>query len=79
MSFRLLAFGVARETIGTEVNVDVSEITDVRGLRVWLFDNHPQLTGLNKWAVAVNEKYADDSVPIFHGDVVAIIPPVSGG
>jgi molybdopterin converting factor small subunit len=46
---------------------------------VWLFDNHPQLTGLNKWAVAVNEKYADDSVPIFHGDVVAIIPPVSGG
>lgn len=34
---------------------------------------------LRRSAVAVNEQYARRSTPVRGGDVVAIIPPVSGG
>jgi molybdopterin converting factor small subunit len=79
MNFRLLAFGVAREIVGSENVVDIASVTDVRSLRSWLEARYPQMTGLSKWAISVNEKYADDATPIAAGDLVAIIPPVSGG
>ncbi len=79
MRFSLLAFGVAREIVGNEITVDNSDIRDVQSLRIWLSTTYPLLSGLNKWAIAVNEKYATDSTLIAPGDVVAIIPPVSGG
>ena len=41
---------------------------------------HGQLQGLRQTiAVAVNERYVDESTALADGDVVALIPPVSGG
>jgi molybdopterin converting factor small subunit len=79
MNFRLLAFGVAREMVGSENVLDLPAVKDVGSLRLWLEERYPQMSGLSKWAISVNEKYAGDSTPISPGDVVAIIPPVSGG
>ena len=39
----------------------------------------PQLKNINTYAVAVNEIYATDDVVLKENDIVAIIPPVSGG
>ena len=39
----------------------------------------PALKKLKSYAVAVNEEYATDDVILKPNDVVAIIPPVSGG
>jgi molybdopterin converting factor small subunit len=79
MNFKLLSFGVAREIIGENLMVDNPQVSDVASLREWLFDHYPDAKGLSKWAIAVNEEYAVDAVSIKNGDVIAIIPPVSGG
>jgi len=44
-----------------------------------LVEKYPKLDKLNSYAIAVNESYAEDEVILKEGDVVAIIPPVSGG
>ena len=44
-----------------------------------LKDKFPQLQNLNSYAIAVNEEYAEDALTLKNGDIVAIIPPVSGG
>lgn len=41
-------------------------------------EEHPRLT-LAAVRVAVNEEFADARAPVTGGDVVALIPPVSGG
>lgn len=37
------------------------------------------LKGIEQAMIAVNEEYADDETILQEGDVVAFIPPVSGG
>ena len=37
------------------------------------------LENLNSYAIAVNEAYTNEDLILKTGDVVAIIPPVSGG
>jgi molybdopterin converting factor subunit 1 len=41
---------------------------------------HPALAGkLGSVRIAVNEEFAEPGAPLTDGDVVALIPPVSGG
>ena len=40
---------------------------------------YPQLENINSYAIAVNESYATDEIVLKENDVVAVIPPVSGG
>lgn len=45
-----------------------------------LRESHPGLRRLDGvLMVAVNERYAAGETPVADGDVVALIPPVSGG
>jgi len=39
----------------------------------------PKLKNIEEFAIAVNEEYAEDDLVLRENDVVAIIPPVSGG
>ena len=76
---RVLAFGVLRESLGTEpVNVDLPEDATVADLLEQLGRTHPvvQLRGI---AVSVNAEYARASQPLANGDEVGLLPPVSGG
>jgi sulfur-carrier protein len=79
MTFKLLTFGVARDVIGEDMMIDHNLIQDVAALRSWLESRYPHMRGVQRWAFAVNETYAEDHTPIRSGDVVAVIPPVSGG
>ena len=40
---------------------------------------YTQLKQLNSYAIAVNESYAADELVLKENDVIAVIPPVSGG
>jgi len=53
---------------------------DVSGLLSELERRHAALRGkLGSVRVAINEEFAENVAPVSPGDVVALIPPVSGG
>lgn len=74
----VLFFAELQETSGKEkITVETSGKT-ISDLKENL-QNDYDLTGIDKAMVAVNEEYADDKTVLQKGDVVAFIPPVSGG
>jgi molybdopterin synthase sulfur carrier subunit len=78
----LLYFAAVRERLSKErEDVDLPlEIADIRGLSGWLEARHPGLRGaLGACRFAVGEELRESSHVLRAGDIVAIIPPVSGG
>lgn len=51
----------------------------VSALRKVLHEKHPLFSQMDSYAIAVNESYADDQLTIVENDIIAVIPPVSGG
>ncbi len=78
MKIRIKAYGIAREIMGSSVELEFSGVT-VLDLRKALLDKHPELVGLSSLLVAVNQNYAADGARLGENDEVVIIPPVSGG
>ncbi|UOQ92820.1 molybdopterin converting factor subunit 1 [Halobacillus shinanisalinarum] len=75
---RILFFADLQEKVGQEsLKVDVTgkTVTEVKEYIGKQF----QLDRLNEAMTAINEEYADNLQKIGEGDVVAFIPPVSGG
>jgi molybdopterin converting factor subunit 1 len=91
----VLFFASAREAAGnvseTELVIpeaevdDGSRVFDTDRFRTLLADTYPGLAEFlqddKSVTLAVNEEYvpAGQSVPLKHGDTVALIPPISGG
>ncbi|MDD7913600.1 MoaD/ThiS family protein [Polaribacter ponticola] len=44
-----------------------------------LSKKHSLLKNIDSYAIAVNEEYAADDLILKENDIVAVIPPVSGG
>ncbi|MFL3661335.1 MAG: MoaD/ThiS family protein [Polaribacter sp.] len=80
MKITLLFFGVTADLIGKTVLVMALENTmTVGALKLVLKEKYLKLKNIDTYAVAVNEAYAEGTLVLKEGDVVAIIPPVSGG
>lgn len=80
MKITLLFFGITTDLIGEQqVNFTLEKELSVASFRELLHDRFPTLTNLDSYAIAVNEEYANDTDFIKSNDIVAIIPPVSGG
>ncbi|MCX2679935.1 molybdopterin converting factor subunit 1 [Galbibacter sp. EGI 63066] len=77
----ILLFGIAREIVGGDsLKVESNnEIGNVKQLKSYLTNNYPKLNKLSSFAIAVNNKYAQEETAIGSSDEVALIPPVSGG
>ncbi len=80
MKINILAFGIAREIVGSPLTT--AKLID--GLRVQQLKNdleeqYPKLKQLTSFMIAVNGVYAMPDTVIEPGDEVALIPPVSGG
>lgn len=80
MKFTILFFGITTDLIGRNSLSYTSEgkIT-IEELKNLLKIEYVNLNNIHEFAIAVNEEYANDNLIITEGDVVAIIPPVSGG
>lgn len=77
---KILAFGAAKDIIGrSEMIVHKESGWTVGSLKEKLVAEYPGLQRLNSMAIAVNETYAVDGLELNDADVVALIPPVSGG
>lgn len=78
MMIKILLFAHLQEKVGKEnLELDVQQIT-VNELKKQL-ENTYHLREINQVMTAINEEYAMDDDVVQSGDVVAFIPPVSGG
>lgn len=76
-----LLFGQAREWAGSSsVELELSSPATVESAFVILKASQPKLGEMERSLLfAVNEEYASLSHPLFDGDRLAVLPPVSGG
>lgn len=80
MNLNILLFGITTDLLGTSnLNFEVEKNCSVENLKNDLKEKYPQLKNINSYAIAVNEVYATEETVLKENDVVAIIPPVSGG
>ena len=80
MKIKTLFFGITTDLVGaSNIDLALSEASTVLDFKSLLKKNYPQLQNLNSYAIAVNESYAADDLVLEKNDVVAVIPPVSGG
>ena len=80
MKIQILLFGITTDLLGTSsLEVEVPNKSTIALLKTQLLANHPQLENIHSYAIAVNEAYASNEIELKENDVVAIIPPVSGG
>jgi|TARA_B110000908_G_scaffold30774_1_gene36497 molybdopterin converting factor subunit 1 len=80
MKIKLLLFGITRDLLNAnELSFEVLENINVGDLKKELLSKYPQVENISSYAIAVNESYANDDVKLREKDVIAIIPPVSGG
>ena len=76
---KILFFAELEEKAGTrEVEIKAEPMT-IKALKEILRAQYSDLPSLNNTIVAVNEEYADEDTVINENDIVAFIPPVSGG
>lgn len=82
MYVTLLFFAAARDVAGcSKLGLDLPEsVHDVNELLVWLGSTYPGfMPYLPCLRIAQNEHFADGTSILEPGDVLAVIPPVSGG
>ena len=77
---KVLTFGVTKDIIGSRsFDVPSNLALTVGELRQYVISKYPKMEKLKSLAIAVNEEYATDDKRLNESDVVALIPPVSGG
>lgn len=79
MSYTIQFYGISKEIVGNAlINID-KNFQIVADLRKYLQETYPSFKELKSFMIAVNESYAMDNQSITPNDIIAIIPPVSGG
>ncbi len=76
----VLFFGISSDLVGEKnISFSLSQNSSVLHFKEQLLRHYPKLSQINSYAIAVNENYATNETLLKENDVVAIIPPVSGG
>lgn len=73
----ILAFGQLTDITGQN-SWQIADITDTDQLKAMLIEKYPALAR-SKYLVAVNMEIIRGNVQLNSGDVVALLPPFSGG
>ncbi len=80
MEIKILFFGITAELVNEQsLNLNIEKNTSVKDLKEKIKNDYQKLKNINDFAIAINETYANDQQIVCENDVVAIIPPVSGG
>jgi molybdopterin converting factor subunit 1 len=82
MTITVLYFAMARDLVGHDAETLTlpAEVDSIDKLSRWLEQRHDGLRGrMSSIRLARNECFASASEPVTDGDVIALIPPVSGG
>jgi len=80
MKIQLLFFGMAKDLSGrSNMSIELEKDSNVTMFREFLIERFPSFSAMDSFAIAVNESYAEEELLLSEGDIIAIIPPVSGG
>lgn len=81
MKIRVKFFALYRQLTGSEeITMQVLSNSSVSELEAKLLEDYPQLARSSlKPLIAVNAEYARPDLVLKNGDVVALLPPFSGG
>jgi molybdopterin converting factor subunit 1 len=76
----ILIFGIIKDIVGkNKLVIEIANDSTVSTLKNRLLDEYPELIKYKNYSVAVNEEYVEDDYHLDNNDVIALIPPVSGG
>ncbi|MGB5462684.1 MAG: MoaD/ThiS family protein [Aureibaculum sp.] len=80
MNVSILIFGIIKDIVGkNRLAIEIENDSTVSTLKNRLLDEYPELSKYKNYSVAVNEQYVEDNYHLSNNDVIALIPPVSGG
>lgn len=79
MRVNVLAFGIAKEILGTSHLAIEFDGNTSEDLKIFLEKQFPRLKQLPTYLLAVNSEYSSNETAVNSNDEIAIIPPVSGG
>ncbi len=80
MKITVLLFGIIRDVIGENtLKLDLEKVISIGQLKRDLLKKYNKLQQYSNFSIAVNEEYVDLNYVLQPNDVVALIPPVSGG
>jgi sulfur-carrier protein len=82
MRIKILYFAAVREIVRCdEEQIELPpDVCDVARFVAWIAEARPALAShLPSLRIARNEEFAAATAPLGEGDVLALIPPVSGG
>ena len=80
MKITVLLFGIIRDLIGENIlKLDLEKAISIGQLKQGLLKKYNNLQQYSNFSIAVNEEYVDLNYVLQPNDVVALIPPVSGG
>jgi len=79
MKIKLLLFGVFTDIFcDNKIELNMLVNANVGDLKEYIITNYPSTKNLN-FVVAIDESYASNDKVINEDQVIALIPPVSGG
>jgi len=80
MKITVLLFGIIRDIVGENtLELDLEKAILIEQLKQDLLKKYNNLQQYSNFSIAVNEEYVDLNYVLQPNDVVALIPPVSGG
>ena len=80
MKITVLLFGIIRDVTGENtLKLELEKAITIGQLKQDLLKKYNNLQRYSNFSIAVNEEYVDLNYVLQANDVVALIPPVSGG
>ncbi len=77
MKIKILVFGQLSEIINAS-ELELLAINNTDELNKKLFELYPKLEDI-KYTLAINKKIIHENTQLYHEDIVALLPPFSGG
>ena len=80
MKIQILLFGILKDIVGNStLEITEDDAISVANLKESLLKKYKKLNAYSNFSIAVNEEYVGIEYIVQQNDVVALIPPVSGG
>lgn len=77
MTITIRFFGSLVEMTGTDL-MEINDLPDTQSVELELFTRFPELRE-KQYRIALNEKLISENTPLSDKDLLALLPPFSGG